>query len=74
MSLRKDTRTKRKLYATFGIADYFVVEVNGTRLIHFRLPRDGDYTERTIRAYGDRFTLGARPETEIEANPFLPPR
>jgi len=70
-SLAKDTRTKRRLYARFGIADYLVVDLNADILLHFSRPAGDDYPEpRTLRR-GDRFVLAALPDIELEAERFL---
>lgn len=42
-SLDFDTEEKRRLYARSGIADYWVVDINGRRLLVYRNPRNGDY-------------------------------
>lgn len=42
-SLAKDTDEKRRLYATVGIADYWVVNLREVELIVYRQPCDGDY-------------------------------
>jgi Uma2 family endonuclease len=73
-SLAKDTRTKRRLYARFGLADYLVVDLNADILLHFSSPAGDDYPEpRTLRR-GDRFALAALPEIELEAERFLDER
>ena len=43
-SLDFDTNDKRPLYAKAGIRDYWVVDINGRRLLIYRDPRAGDYT------------------------------
>jgi len=45
-----DLNTKARLYARAGIAEYWVVDVSGRRMIVHRDPRDGEY--RTVAAYG----------------------
>jgi Uma2 family endonuclease len=42
-SLDFDTEDKRRLYARSGIAEYWVVDINGQRLMVYRDPRNGDY-------------------------------
>ena len=47
-SLDFDTDEKRRLYARSGIGEYWVVDINGRRLLVYRDPRAGDYhTSRT---------------------------
>src|SRR3954452_874470 len=42
-SLDFDTNEKRLIYARAGIRDYWVVDINGRRLLVYRDPRAGDY-------------------------------
>ncbi len=39
----KDTETKRKLYASAGIQDYWAVNLKAKKLIVYRNAQDGDY-------------------------------
>lgn len=44
-----DTNEKRLLYARAGIRDYWVVDINGRRLLVYRDPSGGDYaTQQTF--------------------------
>lgn len=45
-SLDFDMDDKRRVYARSGIPDYWVVDINGRRLLVFRDPAAGDYTTR----------------------------
>jgi len=45
-----DRGIKARLYARAGIADYWVLDVNGRRMIVHRDPRDGQY--QSVIAYG----------------------
>ena len=49
-SLDFDTNEKRLLYARSGIREYWVVDINGRRLLVYRDPRAGDYA--TQQAHG----------------------
>lgn len=42
-SLEFDTEEKRRLYAKAGIREYWVVDINGRRLLCFRDPERNDY-------------------------------
>ncbi len=42
-TVTKDTETKRKLYASVEIQDYWVVNLKSRQLIVYRDPYDGDY-------------------------------
>ena len=52
-SLTFDTTEKRLLYARAGIRDYWVVDVNGRRLLVFRDPRGGDYATQQALGLAD---------------------
>lgn len=45
-SLDFDTNEKRLLYARAGIRDYWVVDINGRRLLVYRNPQSGDYANQ----------------------------
>ena len=47
-SLAFDTSEKRLLYARAGIPDYWVVDVNGRRLLVYRDPQAGDYATQQV--------------------------
>jgi Uma2 family endonuclease len=49
-SLDFDTNEKRLLYARASIREYWVVDVNGRRLLVYRDPQGGDYV--TQQAFG----------------------
>lgn len=44
-SLRYDIRTKKKLYARYGVVEFWVVDVGDARLHVFRNPEGEDYEE-----------------------------
>jgi len=51
-SLEKDLTTKRKTYATAGIRDYWVRDLQHEQLKVFRDPTDGDYTSEMTLTTG----------------------
>ena len=65
-TLRFDLRTKAAVYARTGIADYWVVDVNGRKLIVHREPKQGRYS--SIVAYGADESVSplAAPEHSVE--------
>lgn len=73
-SLVTETGFKRDLYARFGVPDYLVADVGNRRLLHYALPIDDRYGEPQHLSYGDTFTLQARPDIILNADPFLLPR
>ena len=72
-TLAFDLGVKARLYARAGIADYWVIDINGRRIISHRDPVAGGF--RTIRTYsaGERLAPLAVPEAEILVEELLPP-
>ena len=64
-SLRFDLGAKARLYARAGIPDYWVLDVNGPRLIVHRDPVDERY--RSVAAYGEDESVAplAAPGSEL---------
>lgn len=55
-SLDFDTNDKRLLYARAGIREYWVVDINGRRLLAYRDPQNGDYPAPLSVGPGDTIT------------------
>jgi hypothetical protein len=73
----QDTTTKAELYATAGIADYWVLDVENDRLLVFRDPRPipgGGQSYRTCYrlVVGDTVSLLAVPNVPILVADFFP--
>lgn len=64
-SLGFDTNEKRRLYAEAGIREYWVVDINGRRLLVFRDPVAGDYASTRHFAPGDSLAPLAKPTANI---------
>lgn len=64
-SLDFDTHDKRLLYATAGIRDYWVVDINGRGLLVFRDPQAGDYAMRLMLGPTDTVAPLAAPSASI---------
>jgi Uma2 family endonuclease len=66
-----DLTTKARLYARAGIPEYWVVDVNGRRLVIHREPADGVY--RSVVAYGEeeRVATLAAPTVEVLVKDLL---
>jgi Uma2 family endonuclease len=70
-SLDFDTNEKRQLYARAGIREYWVVDINGRRLLVWRDPKNGDYVTPLILGPADSVTPLAAP-TAIRVADLLP--
>ena len=66
----KDTETKRKLYASVGIQDYWVVNLKTKELIVYRDVQDGDYRSTQTLTTGTIAPI-AFPEVEIRVTALL---
>jgi Uma2 family endonuclease len=55
-SLDFDTNQKRLVYATAGIREYWVVDINGRRLLVYRDPQAGDYATQQALGPADTVT------------------
>jgi len=59
------TNEKRLLYARAGIAEYWVVDINGRRLLVYREPQDGDYASRQTFGPSDAVAPLAAPTSAV---------
>lgn len=71
--LRKDTVTKARLYARARIADYWVLDVAGRRLLVHRQPRAGRYVSVVAYAEHEAVAPLAAPEHFARVADLLPP-
>ncbi len=75
-SLGSDTTTKADLYATAGIKDYWVLDVDGKRLFVFRDPAcvDGvhSYQTKMVLKESDKISPLALPSSSILVSELLP--
>jgi len=71
-TLNFDLTTKAALYARAGIAEYWVLDVSGRRLIVHRHPRSGKYTE--VLVYSEQETVAplAAPHALFKAADAFP--
>jgi Uma2 family endonuclease len=70
-SLAFDTNDKRLLYARAGIREYWVVDVNGRRLLVYRDPRAGDYATQQALAPADVVSPLALPSAVVRVADLL---
>jgi Uma2 family endonuclease len=70
-SLDFDTNDKRLLYARAGIPEYWVVDVNGRRLLVYRDPQAGDYASQQALGPADAVSPLAGPAATVRVADLL---
>jgi Uma2 family endonuclease len=78
-TLEDDTHAKMSLYAVAGIAEYWVIDVTGGRVLVFRGPRPEQgqpfgfaYGSVSAHHRGDRISPLAIPDARVDVNDLLP--
>ncbi|HEX5272636.1 MAG TPA: Uma2 family endonuclease [Gemmataceae bacterium] len=66
-----DTNQKRLLYARAGIREYWVVDINGRRLLVYRDPQAGDYATQQALGPADAVTPLAAPAATVRVADLL---
>jgi Uma2 family endonuclease len=70
-SLDFDTNAKRLLYAKAGIREYWVVDVNGRRLLVYRDPQTVDYATQQTLGPADAVSPLAAPASTVRVADLL---
>ena len=70
-SLDFDTNEKRLLYARAGIREYWVVDINGRKLLVYRDPRAGDYATQQALGPADVVAPLAVPTAAVRVADLL---
>ena len=70
-SLDFDTNEKRLIYARAGIREYWVVDINGRRLLVYRDPQAGDYAVRQTLGPADAVSPLAAPSVAVRVADLL---
>src|SRR5262249_8155572 len=70
-SLDFDTNEKRLRYAKAGIRDYWVVDINGRRLLLYRDPQAGDYATQQALGPADAISPLAAPAAVVRVADLL---
>jgi Uma2 family endonuclease len=70
-SLAFDTNEKRLLYARSAIREYWVVDVNGRRLLVYRDPQSGDYAGQQVLGPADAVSTLAAPAASVRVADLL---
>lgn len=71
-TLNFDRKVKAAIYARSGIADYWIVDINGERVFVFRRPDSEKYLEKTVFEKNGVLNPLAFPETAIDFCRFFP--
>ena len=64
-TLRTDLGRKARIYASGGVTEYWVVDLNNRVLYVHRSPARGTYAERQVLASGERVAAGFAPHIEL---------
>ena len=70
-SLAFDTNEKRLLYARASIREYWVVDINGRRLLVYRDPQAGDYATQQALGPADAVSPLAAPAASVRVADLL---
>ena len=70
-TLRYDLTTKRDLYASAGVPEYWVVDVEGLRVHRFRTPQGGAYLTTPPIPIAGELRLLTMPELAIDGTGIL---
>ncbi|PKD42131.1 Uma2 family endonuclease [Methylomonas sp. Kb3] len=70
-TLRFDRAQKLRLYATHGIAEYWIVNLVDNCLEVYRRPQDGDYLDRSVLTTADSIDLVALPALQVSVAAIL---
>lgn len=71
-SLRRDLGYKAGLYASAGVPEYWVENLVDDTLEVFRDPSEGTYRSRQTFRRGERVSLVAFPDVDVEVQDLLP--
>jgi Uma2 family endonuclease len=69
--LRYDRGVKLQMYAKTGIADYWIIDVNGRTIEICREPHDLGYGSRTMHVKGDSVAFAAFPDVVFTVDELL---
>jgi Uma2 family endonuclease len=64
-TLRTDLGRKARIYASGGVSEYWVVDLNNRVLYVHRSPAGGTYAVRQVLAPGERVVAGFAPHVEV---------
>ena len=67
-TLRTDLGRKARIYASGGITEYWVVDLNNRALYVHRAPSGSTYTDRQVPAPGQRVAAGFAPQIEMSVD------
>jgi len=72
-TLTHDTGDKARVYARAGIQEYWVIDLESSRLRVFRDPEGDEFRQTLIVAHGDSISLNSLPELQFHVTDLLLP-
>jgi Uma2 family endonuclease len=72
-TLAYDLGGKARLYAKAGIPEYWVLDIQGRRLLVHREPGQNGYADIQVYAEGEEAAVLSRPEEKVRVSDLLPP-
>ena len=73
-TLNFDLKTKAALYSRAGIKDYWVIDINGRKIIVHREPTPKGYQEILEYAENEIVSMLLHPEASVKVSELLPPK
>jgi len=70
-TLRTDLGRKARIYASGGVSEYWVVDLNNRVLYVHRSPSGATYTERQVLAPGEHVAAGFAPHVEVRVGEVI---
>jgi Uma2 family endonuclease len=70
-TLRFDRSQKARLYATYGIPEYWIINLIDNCLEVYRQPQDGDYQDKSILSKTDSLNLLVLPDIRVAVGDIL---
>ena len=70
-SIDYDRQTRVPLYARAGVPEVWLVDLSGTRVEVYRLPREGRYSDVRIALQGETLTPQALPDVVVRVDEIL---
>jgi Uma2 family endonuclease len=70
-TVRTDLGRKARIYATAGVQEYWVIDLNSRTVYMHRHPSGGEYAERKLLKSGDNFSAQFAPDVSLTVDEIL---